>query len=185
MLLNTMDTMGTQLGYELQRISLNALCLLNPRGHGVPSNASSSIERSMQAHACVLPRAACWLNLPPIISVPPCSICTQLAKSHRSMERKALLQMAAVSHRPMLLSLTEEGVSLHTLPDMSLKCLALRSKGGSAFAWQEDLKVLAVAVKRKVRVCCTRCMRAAALTNVYDTQLKRQCQSPGMLAARC
>lgn len=75
----------------------------------------------------------------------------QVVKSHRSIERKAVLQMAAVSNRPLLLSLTDEGVSLHTLPDMSLKCLALRSKGGSAFAWHEERQLLAVAVKRRVR----------------------------------
>lgn len=74
----------------------------------------------------------------------------QVAKAHRSIERKAVLQMAAVAARPLLLSLTDEGVSLRTLPDMSLKCLALRTKGATAFAWQESRQQLAVAVRRKV-----------------------------------
>ncbi|KXZ52313.1 hypothetical protein GPECTOR_10g945 [Gonium pectorale] len=75
-------------------------------------------------------------------------IVPQVAKAHRSLDRKAVLQMAAVrlAARPLLLVLTEAGVNLHTLPDMLLKFQPMGSRGASLFAWSEEAQLLAVAV---------------------------------------
>ncbi len=74
-----------------------------------------------------------------------------MVKAHRSLDRKAVLQMAAVrlAARPLLLVLTEAGVNLHTLPDMLLKFQPMGSRGASLFAWSEEAQLLAVAVRRK------------------------------------
>ncbi|PNH02814.1 Vam6/Vps39-like protein, partial [Tetrabaena socialis] len=76
----------------------------------------------------------------------------QILKAHRSLERKAVIQMAAVrlAAKPLLLALSEDGVNLHTLPDMQLKFQPMGSRGASMFAWSEDASTLAVAVRRRV-----------------------------------
>ncbi|GLI62985.1 hypothetical protein VaNZ11_005842 [Volvox africanus] len=76
----------------------------------------------------------------------------QVVRGHRSLERKAVVQMAAVqlAKRPLLLTLTEDGVNLLTLPDMKLKFQPMGSRGASMFAWSEESQLLAVAVRRKV-----------------------------------
>ncbi|GIL77647.1 hypothetical protein Vretifemale_7143 [Volvox reticuliferus] len=76
----------------------------------------------------------------------------KVVRGHRSLERKAVVQMAAVqlAKRPLLLTLTEDGVNLLTLPDMKLKFQPMGSRGASMFAWSEENQLLAVAVRRKV-----------------------------------
>jgi hypothetical protein len=50
----------------------------------------------------------------------PCT-CAQVIKAHRSLDKKPLHQILPVLSRPLLLSLGDDGVQLHTLPDMMLK----------------------------------------------------------------
>ncbi len=60
--------------------------------------------------------------------------------------------MAAVQlgAREMLLTLTEDGVNLLTLPDMKLKFQPMGSRGATLFAWSEADQLLAVVVRRRV-----------------------------------
>jgi hypothetical protein len=51
----------------------------------------------------------------------------------------------AVESRPLLFALTDDGVNLHTLPDMKLKFQAMGTKGASCIAWCETSGTLAVA----------------------------------------
>ncbi|GLC77792.1 hypothetical protein PLESTB_000955600 [Pleodorina starrii] len=76
----------------------------------------------------------------------------QVIRRHRSVERKAVVQMASaqLAGRPLLLTLTEDGVNLLSLPDMKLKCQPMGSRGASLFAWNEEGQLLAVAVRRRV-----------------------------------
>lgn len=46
--------------------------------------------------------------------------------------------------------LVDEGVALHTLPDLKLVSLASRSAKATAFAWSAATRQLAVANKKKV-----------------------------------
>eukprot|EP00201_Polytomella_parva_P012110 CAMPEP_0175062194 /NCGR_PEP_ID=MMETSP0052_2-20121109/14027_1 /TAXON_ID=51329 ORGANISM="Polytomella parva, Strain SAG 63-3" /NCGR_SAMPLE_ID=MMETSP0052_2 /ASSEMBLY_ACC=CAM_ASM_000194 /LENGTH=359 /DNA_ID=CAMNT_0016328177 /DNA_START=149 /DNA_END=1225 /DNA_ORIENTATION=+ len=76
----------------------------------------------------------------------------QVIRSSRSLDRRPYLQVIPVLSRPLLLALTAEGVSLHTLPDMGLRFQATRTKGGSMMAWNEAKRELAVAVKRRLLI---------------------------------
>lgn len=50
----------------------------------------------------------------------------------------------------MLLTMDEEGVSLHKLPGFKLHCLANRTRNAQRFTWDSSRAMLAVAVKRKL-----------------------------------
>lgn len=106
-------------------------------------------------------------------------MCFQVVKTHRDVERKAILQMAVArvatsgsvpstptaaaaaaassgatgqqatqTQRHLLLSLTEDGVNVRSLPDAMLRFQAQRTRGATCMAWNEGLGVLAVYVKR-------------------------------------
>lgn len=45
---------------------------------------------------------------------------------------------------------TDDGVNLHTLPELQQRAQATRSAKATAFAWEPVKRVLAVAVKKKV-----------------------------------
>ena len=74
----------------------------------------------------------------------------QVVRVQRMFGKKSIKQLQIISTRSLLLSLTDEGVNLHTLPELLLKCQALRSKGGTCFAYEDEQSLLAVAVKRKI-----------------------------------
>ncbi|GFR42238.1 hypothetical protein Agub_g3132, partial [Astrephomene gubernaculifera] len=109
----------------------------------------------------------------------------QVVKAHRSLNRKAVVQMAAVRQaaRPLLLVLTEAGINLHTLPDMQLKYQPMGSRGASLFAWSEEGQLLAVAVRRKVLLYQLRGseLLEAGERAAPDAVLAMQWVGPGLL----
>ena len=60
-----------------------------------------------------------------------------------------ILQLAVAPQRRLLFCLTEEGVSLYSLPQLLMKGQAARTKGATCFAWNEATNSLAVAIKRR------------------------------------
>lgn len=52
--------------------------------------------------------------------------------------------------KSLLISLDEEGVSAHKLPDFKLHCLANRTRYAHRFAWDAARSRLAVAVKKRL-----------------------------------
>lgn len=55
----------------------------------------------------------------------------QVLKAHRSFSRKFLNQLLVLRHKNLLLSLCEDGVNAHTLPQLNLTCQAGRTRGAS------------------------------------------------------
>jgi len=62
---------------------------------------------------------------------------------------RAVLQLAVVAERDLLLCLTEEGVNLYSLPQLLLKGQAGRTCGATAFAWDDASSQLAAVNKRR------------------------------------
>lgn len=63
---------------------------------------------------------------------------------------RTLLQMQLLLSRQVLLSLCDQGVSVHRVPSFQLTCQANRARNGKCFAWQESRAVLCCAVKRRL-----------------------------------
>ena len=71
-------------------------------------------------------------------------------KAHKAFGRKYVSQLQAIRQATLLLSLSEDGVNLFTIPQLKLTCQASRTRYASRFAWSEDKAMLCVAVKRKI-----------------------------------
>ena len=80
----------------------------------------------------------------------PSSSSWQVVKAHKAFGRKYVSQLQAIRQATLLLSLSEDGVNLFTVPQLKLTCQASRTRYASRFAWNEDKAMLCVAVKRKV-----------------------------------
>ena len=74
----------------------------------------------------------------------------QVAQAHKTFGKKYVSQLLAIRQSSLLLSLSEDGVNLYTVPQLKLTCQANRTGSASRFAWSEDQSLLCVAVKRKV-----------------------------------
>ncbi len=60
-----------------------------------------------------------------------------------------IFQLTSSLDRSLLFCLTEEGVSLFSLPQLLMKGQAGGTKGATCFAWDDATNQLAVAVKKK------------------------------------
>ena len=60
-----------------------------------------------------------------------------------------IFQLAASLDRSLLFCLTEEGVSLFSLPQLLMKGQAGGTRGAACFAWDDTTSQLAVAVKKR------------------------------------
>ena len=74
----------------------------------------------------------------------------QVVKAHKAFGRKYVSQLQAIRQATLLLSLSEDGVNLFTVPQLKLTCQASRTRYASRFAWSEDKAMLCVAIKRKL-----------------------------------
>ncbi|KAA6422986.1 MAG: vam6 Vps39 isoform X1 [Trebouxia sp. A1-2] len=74
----------------------------------------------------------------------------QVVQAHKTFGRKYVSQLQAIKQSTLLLSLSEDGVNLYTIPQLKLTCQANSTRSASRFAWSEDKSMLCVAVKRKV-----------------------------------
>ena len=74
----------------------------------------------------------------------------QVVQAHKTFGRKYVSQLQTIKQATLLLSLSEDGVNLFTIPQLKLTCQANRTKYASRFAWSEDKAMLCVAVKRKI-----------------------------------
>jgi hypothetical protein len=63
--------------------------------------------------------------------------------------QQQILQLTVAPQRRLLFCLTEDGVSLFSLPQLRMKGQAARTKGATCFAWDEATNSLAVAIKRR------------------------------------
>ena len=80
----------------------------------------------------------------------PTSSSWQVVKAHKAFGRKYVSQLQAIRQATLLLSLSEDGVNLYTVPQLKLTCQASRTRYASKFAWSEDKAMLCVAIKRKI-----------------------------------
>lgn len=80
----------------------------------------------------------------------PMSSSWQVVKAHKTFGRKYVSQLQTIKQSTLLLSLSEDGVNLLTIPQLKLTCQANRTRYASRFAWSEDKAMLCVAVKRKI-----------------------------------
>jgi hypothetical protein len=68
----------------------------------------------------------------------------------------------------LLLLLPDDGVQLHSLPELQLVSTASRTaRGAAAFAWDDGRQLLATAVRKKVRRVAT----AFPLNSLYGVRL--------------
>ncbi|KAL0024599.1 hypothetical protein WJX77_001647 [Trebouxia sp. C0004] len=74
----------------------------------------------------------------------------QVVQAHKTFGRKYVSQLQAIKQSTLLLSLSEDGVNLYTIPQLKLTCQANSTRSASRFAWSEDKSMVCVAVKRKV-----------------------------------
>ena len=74
----------------------------------------------------------------------------QVVKAHKAFGHKYVSQLQAIRQATLLLSLSEDGVNLFTVPQLKLTCQASRTRYASRFAWSEDKAMLCVAIKRKI-----------------------------------
>ncbi len=74
----------------------------------------------------------------------------QVVQAHKTFGRKYVRQLLAIKQSTLLLSLSEDGVNLYTIPQLKLTCQANRTRAASRFAWSEERSMICVAVKRKV-----------------------------------
>ena len=70
---------------------------------------------------------------------------------HRAFGKKHVSQVAMARQGKLLLSLSDEGVNLHTLPALKLTCQANRSKAGTMLP--RRLTLMAVAKAAGVTPC--------------------------------
>jgi hypothetical protein len=68
----------------------------------------------------------------------------------REFAEKRILQLCLAPLHQMLLCLDEEGVNAYTIPHLTLKGQAARTRGAAAFAWNDSARLLCVAVKRRL-----------------------------------
>ena len=80
----------------------------------------------------------------------PTSSSWQVVKAHKAFGRKYVSQLQAIRQATLLLTLSEDGVNLFTVPQLKLTCQASRTRYASRFAWNEDKAMLCVAIKRKI-----------------------------------
>eukprot|EP00803_Ostreobium_quekettii_P007599 evm.model.scf_3833.1 EVM.evm.TU.scf_3833.1 scf_3833:4766-7651(-) len=73
-----------------------------------------------------------------------------LSQRIKGFSKRALVQLDVIPTKPALLSLSDDGVHLHTLPDLAPICTVAGTRGASRFAWNQEKLTLAVAVKRKL-----------------------------------
>lgn len=76
----------------------------------------------------------------------------QVVQAHKAFGRKYIHQIQAIKQASLLLSLSEDGVNLHTIPQLNLTCQASRTRAATRFAWSESSSMLCVAVKKKLMV---------------------------------
>lgn len=76
----------------------------------------------------------------------------QVVQAHKAFGRKYVNQLQGIKQAALLLSLSEDGVNLHTIPQLNLTCQASRTRSASSFAWNEASSMLCVAVKKKLHV---------------------------------
>lgn len=74
----------------------------------------------------------------------------QVVQAHKAFGRKFINQIQAIRQSSLLLSLSEDGVNLHTIPQLNLTCQANRTRSATRFAWNEAASMLGVAVKKKL-----------------------------------
>lgn len=78
----------------------------------------------------------------------------QVIQAHKAFGKKSVSQLLAIKQSALLLSLSEDGVNLHTIPQLNLTCQASRTRSATRFAWSESSSMLCVAVKRKLAIYC-------------------------------
>ena len=64
-----------------------------------------------------------------------------------------ILKLAVSMDRSLLFCLTDEGVSLFSLPQLLMKGQAGRTRGSICFSWDDATNQLAVGVKKKQVPC--------------------------------
>ncbi|WIA17457.1 hypothetical protein OEZ85_014302 [Tetradesmus obliquus] len=75
----------------------------------------------------------------------------QVTRVQKNFGKRGVQQLQALENKPYLLSLSDDGVQLHRLPELQLVSAASRTaRGAAAFAWDEGRQLLATAVKKKV-----------------------------------
>ena len=76
----------------------------------------------------------------------------QVVQAHKAFGKKFVSQLLSIKQSALLLSLSEDGVNLHTIPQLKLTCQASRTRSAARFAWSESSSMLCVAVKRKLAI---------------------------------
>ncbi|KAF6257282.1 hypothetical protein COO60DRAFT_26268 [Scenedesmus sp. NREL 46B-D3] len=75
----------------------------------------------------------------------------QVTRVQKSFGKRGVQQLQALENQPYLLSLSDDGVQLHSLPELQLLSAASRTaRGAAAFAWDEGRQLLVTAVRKKV-----------------------------------
>eukprot|EP00879_Flechtneria_rotunda_P024756 GHRR01026263.1.p2 GENE.GHRR01026263.1~~GHRR01026263.1.p2 ORF type:complete len:170 (+),score=65.75 GHRR01026263.1:82-591(+) len=74
----------------------------------------------------------------------------QVTKVQKNFGKRGTAQLQALQDQPYLLSLSDEGVQLHSLPELQLVSAASRTGRAAAFSWDEGRQLLATAIKKKV-----------------------------------
>jgi hypothetical protein len=67
----------------------------------------------------------------------------------KRLGQKVIQLLAAGPGRHLLFSLTNEGVNLHSLPQLLLKGQVTKTNGATCFTWNDSSSILAVAVRKR------------------------------------
>lgn len=76
----------------------------------------------------------------------------QVVQAHKAFGKKYITQLQAIKQSALLLSLSEDGVNLHTIPQLKLTCQASRTRSATSFAWNGASSMLCVAIKKKLHI---------------------------------
>ncbi|KAK9866881.1 hypothetical protein WJX84_002836 [Apatococcus fuscideae] len=76
----------------------------------------------------------------------------QVHRILKGFGKKYLLNLQVVRTRTALLSASDEGINLHTLPRLQLTAQATRTRGANCFAWDESKGMLAAACRKRVQL---------------------------------
>eukprot|EP00882_Tetradesmus_deserticola_P020833 GHRQ01022517.1.p1 GENE.GHRQ01022517.1~~GHRQ01022517.1.p1 ORF type:complete len:242 (+),score=84.23 GHRQ01022517.1:280-1005(+) len=75
----------------------------------------------------------------------------QVTRVQKNFGKRGIQQLQALEDQQYLLSLSDDGVQLHSLPELQLVSTASRTaRGATAFAWDDARQLLVTAVRKKV-----------------------------------
>lgn len=74
----------------------------------------------------------------------------QVTRAQKGFTKRGAQQLQALESQPFLLSLSDDGVQLHSLPECIQVSAASRTARSAAFAWDEGRQLLATAGRKKV-----------------------------------